>query len=1255
MDDTTLPQENIIYNPKKKTNIVKNNLMFEYKAVSPFKLYCHLAGKLEIFLMIIGIITTIGTGCGEALKSTLVGDNLDLLIDFGVEWIYYLNDEELERVMDEVDKIIDKTNNKFVIYGSILFALNVISIFIWFYIGLRLLHKIKVNYFSLILKQEQAWFDNNNPYEFSSKVDIQLQGIEKSLGDNPRYIILFLIEVITGYIVGFRRSWKLTLIFSACSIPFVIGGNFLNVYSLKENKIDEIRRQEKAGGIAEELLYNIKTVTSFVNFDYEIKRYNDAFESTGIGGKIINPGIVVGIIMFSIYLGFSMTMFYIRNSLGKNNIETIGTIFTILLSIRGAILSFNFLIPSLISLKESCILASDYFYLYERVPQINILGKNIKPNKELIKGNIQFKNVKFAYPTDKNKKFILDGINLSIEAGKRVAIVGESGSGKSTTVNLIERLYEPTEGEIFLDGINIKDYNLEYLRGLIGFVKQDHFLFNKSIKNNIIFGREESLRELGDIDTILKKACTDVSIKDFIEKKVDKYDYNVGIRGNKLLPGHKQCISIARAIIGMPKIIILDEATSHLDSESERQVLQALDSLNKQNITMIIIGYTYNILKNVDIIYVLKDGKIIEKGKHEELISKNGYYARLIKLEYDKEILNEGDMSEKKRIMTMRNLTKKYTNVSKTLFKEIYLEDEDDIKFNVCNLFKLLKDKKLDLVIGTLSGLLHGAGIPSLSLLLGKISTIFTKKDEKKLKKDILKWSLILLLVALVWICIDYIKNMKVGSLKSTIISKSRNNLFKKYLELHMGFFDFESNNPLNLLSILSIETNYLGLFFDSIYTSIIGTLGVIITALILGFYYSWRLTLIIMCFFPFRIIFSLLAGKFKNGGKRKNKKIKIDATSFFSECVTNTKTIFSFNFQQGAVDIYKSILDQETNDYLINSFLLSLFTSGIYFISYASNSAAYKAGITFIRHRKIKFDTLIKVRSTLMSYIDGIYFRIRGFWDYSKVKLAYKSIYKILNTPSEINAFREQNINKKSVIDLKGKIEFKNVSFSYPTKPTKRILRNVSFIIPPGKKVAIVGSSESGKSTIIQLINRFYEVNSGELLIDDTNIKDYNLFELRKKIGFMNQEPVIFKRSLFDNILYGKLDSNKEEVFNAAQKACINEFLNDRYDYDDHLISEGQKQRIILSRLFLKNPDILLLENVTSSLDKENKNAILKSISEFQSGKTLIAVTHNLGNITDYDIILFMEKGRLLEQGTHKELLEKKGKYYNLYQKYKK
>ena len=285
------------------------------------------------------------------------------------------------------------------------------------------------------------------------------------------------------------------------------------------------------------------------------------------------------------------------------------------------------------------------------------------------------------------------------------------------------------------------------------------------------------------------------------------------------------------------------------------------------------------------------------------------------------------------------------------------------------------------------------------------------------------------------------------------------------------------------------------------------------------------------------------------------------------------------------------------------------------------------------------------------MSIIDGeLYYRIRGLLDFYKVHMAYKYIYKILNTPSEINAFEYANKNKISAKELKGKIEFKNVTFSYPTKPSYYVLKNVSFIIPPGARAAIVGNMETGKSTIIELIERFYDVFKGDILIDDINIKDYNLFELRKKIGLVKREEVLFKRGIYENILYGNLNASKDEVILSSQKAKIKKLLNGTINIDQKITSEGEKQRISIARIFLKNPDILLLDNITSDLVANTEEDIIENISEFQKGKTTIMITQRLKHIIDYDIILFMDKGNLIEHGTHNQLMELKGCYYNLY-----
>ena len=270
-----------------------------------------------------------------------------------------------------------------------------------------------------------------------------------------------------------------------------------------------------------------------------------------------------------------------------------------------------------------------------------------KPPISDIKGKIEFNNVSFYYPSDLSKKIIINGINLNFESGKKIALIGESGCGKTTIVNLIERFYDVTDGEILLDGLDIRKYDTQYLRNLIGYVEQEPVLFNKTIRDNILFGRENYLKEKGEnIDKLIQNVCDEAYVSEFINSLPNGLEYKVGTKGSKLSGGQKQRIAIARALLIKPKILILDEATSALDNKSEQIIQQALDNVTKMNITTIMIAHRLSTIKNSDIIYALKNGSVIEQGTHEELLNKGGYYTDIIRSQLIKEELENQNKKE---------------------------------------------------------------------------------------------------------------------------------------------------------------------------------------------------------------------------------------------------------------------------------------------------------------------------------------------------------------------------------------------------------------------------------------------------------------------------------------------------------------------------------------------------------------------------------------------------------------------------------
>ena len=282
------------------------------------------------------------------------------------------------------------------------------------------------------------------------------------------------------------------------------------------------------------------------------------------------------------------------------------------------------------------------------------------------------------------------------------------------------------------------------------------------------------------------------------------------------------------------------------------------------------------------------------------------------------------------------------------------------------------------------------------------------------------------------------------------------------------------------------------------------------------------------------------------------------------------------------------------------------------------------------------------------------------------KASVAFKSIYSTLDTPSLIPPFRRDNEGKISAMNIRGKIELRNVYFAYPTRPETVILKDVSLTIMPGQQAALVGYSGSGKSTVIQLLNRFYDVEDGkgEILIDDINIKDYNLYELRKKVGLVSQEPSLFRVSVLENVRYGNLEATDEQCIEAAREANImkfftkdkmNEVIGDKskgagVGEKKDPVSGGEKQRLAIARAFLKNPTILLLDEATSALDKDSELEVQKSLDKLSTNRTCVSIAHRLSTIENCDQIFVLENGRLVEQGTHEELMKLGRKYYTLH-----
>ncbi|PQP94247.1 ABC transporter B family member 15 [Prunus yedoensis var. nudiflora] len=472
--------------------------------------------------------------------------------------------------------------------------------------------RMRSRYLKAVLRQDVGYFDlhETSTSEVVTSISNDIQIIQDVLSEKVPDFVSQVSTFVAGYMVAFFMVWELAML----GLPF-------SLLLQKEKKKECI----KAGTIAEQAISSIRTVYAFVGENNTIQKFSAALDGTIKLG--LRQGLVKGLA-----IGSSGTVFSIWAVMSYSGSRMImyhgtpgGNVFAVGVSIANGGLAMGSALSNLKYITEACSAGERIMEVTKLVPQIdsdNMGGKIL----EIFSSEVEFKQVKFAYPS-RPDSIILNNFCLNIPAGKTVALVGASGSGKSTVISLLQRLYDPLEGEISLDGIAIDKLQLKWLRSQMASVSQEPSLFSTSIKENILFGKED-----GTIEEVIEAAKAS-NAHNFISQLPQGYDTQVGERGIQVSGGQKQRIAIARALVRKPKILLLDEATSALDSESERLVQESLHKAAMDR-TTIVIAHRLSTIRNADVIAVMQNGSVTETGSHDELIqSQNGLYASFVRLQ----------------------------------------------------------------------------------------------------------------------------------------------------------------------------------------------------------------------------------------------------------------------------------------------------------------------------------------------------------------------------------------------------------------------------------------------------------------------------------------------------------------------------------------------------------------------------------------------------------------------------------------------
>ncbi|KOP36985.1 multidrug ABC transporter ATP-binding protein [Flavobacterium sp. WLB] len=531
-----------------------------------------------------------------------------------------------------VDCVKNKNNDEAnkIAFGLIL-ILFLQSFFSFFRLSLfvnfteNTLANLRLALYTNLVKLPMTFFSQKRVGELNSRISADITQIQDTLTTTIAEFLRQFILIIGGVILLATESLKLTLLMLSVvplvAIAAVVFGRFIRKYSKKVQ--DQVAESQV---IVEETMQGISIVKAFANEWYEIARYkgkiSDVVKLAIKGGKY--RGYFASFIIFCLFGAIvAVVWFGVRLSIAGE--MSVGQLISFVLYSTFVGASFGGIAELYAQIQKAIGATERVFELLDESPEK--INSDSNTTQEKIKGNVTFNNVAFSYPTRQEIQ-VLKNVNFSAEFGQKIAIVGPSGAGKSTISSLLLRFYDITSGEITVDGKNIYDYDLEALRGNMSIVPQDVILFGGTIRENIAYGKPDA----SDEEIIL--AAKQANAFNFVDGFPEKFETLVGERGVKLSGGQRQRIAIARALLKNPSILILDEATSSLDSESEKLVQEALEVLMEGR-TSIIIAHRLSTIRNADKILVLDNGEISEEGTHQELINlENGIYKNLSNLQF---------------------------------------------------------------------------------------------------------------------------------------------------------------------------------------------------------------------------------------------------------------------------------------------------------------------------------------------------------------------------------------------------------------------------------------------------------------------------------------------------------------------------------------------------------------------------------------------------------------------------------------------
>ncbi|WRT65273.1 uncharacterized protein IL334_002216 [Kwoniella shivajii] len=1133
--------------------------------------------------------------------------------------------------------------------------------------GIKLSNLLREEYLAAAIVQDQAFYDRIGPGEVITRASKDIDGIRTGLGERLGYLTWAISTIITALVSAFAHAPRMAAVLLVM-IPltlaiFLFAGYRLDKVTATRDEIDG-----RAATLIEQGLSSVRIIQSF-NLGPQLlsKMEHDMFKPLRSFALKITAlkGLQLGVAYGLGFLVYSLGIWYGSISLTHGSV-TVGDVITTIYNYTNLFFAFSAIVPHLVATTSAIHSIGKLRTQIERVPPIDVRDSSGICFEHLAgwEPSLDLDHVTFAYPARPTKK-ALDDVTLSIQPGQFTAFVGPSGSGKSTLAALVLRMYDPitatdisaqdraildqvekTEedapniipgsGVVRFAGHDVRDLNITSLRRQIAVVQQNPQLVSGTVFDNVAIGltgtdldyrgdlddkSSESQSRLKTMHKRVEEALRKAQAWDFVCELPDGVNTVVSAgRTGVLSGGQVQRVAIARALIRNPRCLLLDEATSAVSADTEIEIQKALLAEQEdRGMTLIAIAHRLSTVVSADKIIVMSAGRVVQSGTYDDLLDPSCPDQTFRSLAFPQAV-----GSDSRKIIPSSTIhpstTADMAKAATCQRSDIGIRPLPPAAQSAQTAFLSVKYVFSSAII---LGVVGGSIFVVSAWLTGRAIVALSIPDFALMRTAANRWALGFLITALAGFVIVGLHGFGLEYCGNKITSELRRESFRALIRQEIGFFEQKDSGSGTLTAAISQHPGNIETFIGLILAQIISSSSNLIATLIMSFVLNWRLAVMALPALAATTGFGYVNYKCQEAFEAGLTGNMDQQSEFISEAVNTLSVTCALSREAEVIRQFRAkfISKPVSNNWLLRSAVtLGMCQAVMHFF----------AGLLFWwGAQQVAKGTVQRadVFSVLESVVIAVYISARIFTytgDFSRMKNSLQIINSWITREPQMS-YHSKTTEHPEAKALQG-IEF---------RPKVLALAGVSLRMDSNKAYAFCGTSGAGKSSILAILQRFYDITAGRVLIDGQDIREMQIDHLRGQMGYVSQEPILYSMSIRWNLCSGSL--NPEEVTNdqlelACRQAC-----------------GGQKQRLCIARALIRKPRILLLDEATSALDGDSEAQVQEALDNASRGRITIHIAHRLSTIRKADCIFVMELGLIVESGNHEELVAMKGRYHEL------